>query len=374
MVLRSSEITIIGGGIVGLSTALGLLQAGLQVTVLDGADGDFRASQGNFGLIWLQGKGADFAPYAAWTREAVARWPEFARALQELSGVDLALQQSGGFEFFTDPEEFTAFARSLAQQQVHLGPRFSHEMIDGDTLRRLHPEIGPDVVGASFCPLDGHVNPLRLLTALQRAFVTLGGEIKSGAQVVEVAQAQGGGFDLRLKDGAHLGASRLVLCAGLGSSTLAAQLGFATRVNPQRGELLITEKLGPRLGFLSSTIRQVDEGGLQIGGTKANVGPDDRETLSEINALAHHAVTVLPALADVRVVRAWGALRVMTPDGYPVYARSPQHPGAYLVTCHSGVTLASLHASLLADWIEDKVAAPDLEAFDDHRFALSAAA
>ncbi|MDN5787781.1 FAD-binding oxidoreductase, partial [Pseudorhodobacter sp.] len=139
-------------------------------------------------------------------------------------------------------------------------------------------------------------------------------------------------------------------------------------------ELLITEKLADRLPFLSSTIRQVDEGGVQIGGTKAEAGPDDRETLGVMARLARHAVTVFPALADVRVVRAWGALRVMSPDGYPVYARSSQYPGAYLVTCHSGVTLAPLHATALAEWIEGTSTAPNLEAFDENRFALFNAA
>ena len=73
-----SEITIIGGGVVGLSVALGLVRAGHRVTVLDGSDSDLRASQGNFGLVWLQGKGADFAPYCELTRKAVAAWPGFA--------------------------------------------------------------------------------------------------------------------------------------------------------------------------------------------------------------------------------------------------------------------------------------------------------
>lgn len=370
----TSEITIIGGGVVGLSIALGLLQAGRRVTILDGADGDFRASQGNFGLVWLQGKGTDFAPYAEWTRDAVAAWPGFAALLGELTGSDLALDQSGGFEFFTDPGEFTNFAAALERQQAHLGNRFSHEAIGGDDLRRSHPEIGRDVVGATFCALDGHVNPLRLLSALRSAIVTLGGRIIGDAQVTGISPAPGGGFELSMQDGKNLGAERIVLCAGLGAALLAAQLGFVTRVRPQRGELLITEKLGSRLPFLSSTIRQVDEGGVQIGGTKADVGPDDGETLGVMAGLARHAVKVLPALADVRVVRAWGALRVMTPDGYPVYARSPKHPGACLVTCHSGVTLASLHASILADWIDDTANAPDLEAFDENRFALSDAA
>jgi glycine/D-amino acid oxidase-like deaminating enzyme len=61
----------------------------------------------------------------------------------------------------------------------------------------------------------------------------------------------------------------------------------------------------------------------------------------------------------------------MTPDGYPIYQRSADHPGAFLVTCHSGVTLAPLHATRLAEWIDGDPAAPDLEAFDERRFALS---
>ena len=369
-----SEITIIGGGVVGLSVALGLVRAGHRVTVLDGSDSDLRASQGNFGLVWLQGNGADFAPYCELTRKAVAAWPGFARDLADLAGIDLALDQSGGFEFFTDPAELANFAAALDRQQAHLGNRFSHEVIGGDDLRRSYPMIGPDVVGATFCALDGHVNPLRLLRALRCAVVALGGRVLADAQVTGIVPGPDGGFDLALRGGGTRGAERIVLCAGLGSPALAAQLGFITRVRPQRGELLITEKLAHRLPFLSSTIRQVDEGGVQIGGTKADAGPDDSETLEVMAGLARHAVQVLPALADVRVVRAWGALRVMSPDGYPVYARSSRHPGASLVTCHSGVTLAPLHASILAEWIDGASNAPELEAFDENRFALSDAA
>ena len=369
-----SEITIIGGGVVGLSVALGLVRAGHRVTVLDGSDSDLRASQGNFGLVWLQGKGADFAPYCELTRKAVAAWPGFARDLADLAGIDLALDQSGGFEFFTDPAELANFAAALDRQQAHLGNRFSHEVIGGDDLRRSYPMIGPDVVGATFCALNGHVNPLRLLRALRCAVVALGGRVLADAQVTGIVPGPDGGFDLALRGGGTRGAERIVLCAGLGSPALAAQLGFITRVRPQRGELLITEKLAHRLPFLSSTIRQVDEGGVQIGGTKADAGPDDSETLEVMAGLARHAVQVLPALADVRVVRAWGALRVMSPDGYPVYARSSRHPGASLVTCHSGVTLAPLHASILAEWIDGASNAPELEAFDENRFALSDAA
>ncbi len=374
MLSTQPEITIIGGGVVGLSVAMGLLSAGHRVHVLDGTDGDARASQGNFGLVWGQGKGWNFEPYARWTSDSLAAWPEFARTLTDLSGIDVALDQSGGFEFFTDADEMDEFAGMLAQQQGHLGNRFSHEILSGDEMRKHMPGIGPDVVGGSFSQLDGHVNPLRFLRALRRAVKTLGGRVTMNATVQAVRPVSGGGFDLKLATGNKTSAEKVVLCAGLGSAKLTADLGFTTAIRPQRGELLITEKLGVRLPFLSSTIRQVDEGGVQIGGTKADVGMDDRETLDVMASLASHAVAVYPALADVRVVRAWGALRVMSPDGYPVYAQSHHHPGAYLVTCHSGVTLAALHASVLADWINGTSTAPNLEAFDESRFTVSTAA
>ncbi|TKZ20498.1 FAD-binding oxidoreductase [Shimia litoralis] len=373
MSTKTSDITVIGGGVVGLSVAIGLLRAGNRVTVLDGADGDPRASQGNFGLVWLQGKGASYAPYAHLTSEAVSGWPEFASLIEDLSGVNLSLDQSGGYEFFTEEAEFRDFAADLKQQQQFLGNHFSFETIQGDDLRRSHPQIGAGVVGATFSALDGHVNPLRLLKALKQAVAALGGEIVNDAHVTDVSGGSSG-FDFSLRSGAHHGADRVVLAAGLGAATLAERLGFQTRVRPQRGELLITEKLSERLPFLSSTIRQTDEGGLQIGGTKADAGYDDSETLDVMAGLAQHAVTVLPTLHDLRVVRAWGALRVMSPDGHPVYARSSTLPGAYLVTCHSGVTLAPFHGGALAQWIDDTTDAPNLGAFDEDRFTLSPAA
>jgi glycine/D-amino acid oxidase-like deaminating enzyme len=86
-------------------------------------------------------------------------------------------------------------------------------------------------------------------------------------------------------------------------------------------------------------------------------------------AIARRARSILPALADLRVLRAWAALRVMTPDGLPIYAQSAAFPGAFLVACHSGVTLAAAHARLLAPALRDGAIPSDLGAFDATRFA-----
>ena len=64
--------------------------------MLDEGDRALRAARGNFGLIWVQGKGADFPAYAAWTGASARRWPELATRLREETGIDVAFDQRGG--------------------------------------------------------------------------------------------------------------------------------------------------------------------------------------------------------------------------------------------------------------------------------------
>jgi glycine/D-amino acid oxidase-like deaminating enzyme len=79
-------------------------------------------------------------------------------------------------------------------------------------------------------------------------------------------------------------------------------------------------------------------------------------------------VRCFPVLAQVQVVRTWGALRVMTPDGYPIYQQSRACPGAFVVTCHSGITLAPVHAGPLVDWIRGGTEPAGVRGFDGERF------
>jgi glycine/D-amino acid oxidase-like deaminating enzyme len=85
-------------------------------------------------------------------------------------------------------------------------------------------------------------------------------------------------------------------------------------------------------------------------------------------------VATFPLLKGVRMVRAWGALRVMTPDGFPIYEESAACPGAFVVTCHSGVTLAAAHADPLAGWIVGDPQPFDSKVFSGDRFDVQAVA
>lgn len=91
-----ADFAIIGGGIVGLSVAHGLLKQGCSVICIDGSDTDFRASRGNFGLVWVQGKGIRAPFYAAWTQNAARIYPDFVSELSQETGVQINYNQAGG--------------------------------------------------------------------------------------------------------------------------------------------------------------------------------------------------------------------------------------------------------------------------------------
>lgn len=358
---------IVGGGVVGLSIAYGLLKKGEEVIVLDGADDDARASHGNFGLVWIQGKGVGAPHYASWSRHSAALWGEYAAGLSEETGVDLSLSQTGGIEYFTDADELATYVAELDGLRGALGGDYPYEVLEHEALRAYVPEIGPKVIGGVFSEMDGHVNPLTLLRALGTAVRARGGTIMTGVRVADVL-AHDPGFTAVLANGRKVDGDGLVLAAGLGALELGHKLGFAVPIRPQQGQVLITEKLPFFLRYPSGTLRQVNEGGVQIGASKAEVGMDDHEDVATIAELAKQAVDVFPHLAKVKLVRSWAALRVMSQDGLPIYQRSPKYPRASFVTCHSGITLSAAHAGLLPDWILERNTAPDVSAFGEGRF------
>jgi glycine/D-amino acid oxidase-like deaminating enzyme len=363
-----TEYAIIGGGIVGLSLAWGLLKSGRRVTVLDGEDGDFRASRGNFGLVWVQGKGFKQPRYAQWSQQSAALWGEFADELSDATGLSVPLEQSGGLDLHFNEETLSQTIDAYNALKTQLGGDYPFEVLGGNALKKEEPHIGPKVVGAILHHQDGHANPLSLLRALSADVRRMGGRVVTSKFVSRVTKPDS--FRIECQDGTCVFSQKIILSAGLGSAQLGPQLGFIAPITPERGQVLITEKMPKLIRRPSLIARQVDEGGIQIGATNEDVGFDNRTTGTGIARLAADAVSAYPALAKVQVVRAWGALRVLSPDGLPIYQESATYPGAFLVTCHSGVTLAAAHARLLPAWFEKSQAAPNLEVFSENRFAV----
>ncbi|MCJ8287774.1 MULTISPECIES: FAD-binding oxidoreductase [unclassified Halomonas] len=368
------EVMIIGGGVVGMAVAYGLARRGRRVCVLDEHDTALKASRGNAGLVWVQGKGAGMPAYAAMSLASSRAWPRFAGELGERTGVDLEFEQPGGVDLCLDDDEVRK--RCAEYQALYDAPWAREagvrwEYLEGARLERLLPGLGGDVPGGIWTPHDGHCNPLFLLRALYSACQALGVDVRPHHPVASIDPGEAG-FVAHTARGA-VRAERLVLACGLGAARLAPPLGLCGRVTPVRGQVLVSERL-PAAGRLPTPqIRQTASGGYLIGDVLEHVGHDTRVTLETLHALARRAVTIYPDLASARLVRSWAALRIMTPDGCPVYEASQRYPGAYNLSCHSGITLAAFHADELAAALDDDRLTERYPLFSGGRFDVQAA-
>jgi glycine/D-amino acid oxidase-like deaminating enzyme len=341
--------------------------------VLDQGDIAYRASRGNFALVWVQGKGLGMPEYAGWTKRSSDGWAGFAAELEETTGIDVAFRRPGGFHLALGEAELGA--RAQAMQHLHNQPdmvRYPYEIIERGALERLLPQIGPEVAGASYCPLDGHCNSLRLLRALHTDLRRLGVAYRPNHEVSAIAH-RGGVFRIA-SAGGEIAAERVVLAAGIANARLAPMVGLKAPVRPQRGQIIVTEKIRPFLDYPVSTVRQTDEGGVLIGDSSEEAGFDDTVGLGVASTMAERAARMFPLLGSVNVVRVWAALRVMTQDGFPIYEQSAECPGAFIATCHSGVTLAANHALVLAPMLAAGRLAGELDVFSARRFDVPAVA
>jgi glycine/D-amino acid oxidase-like deaminating enzyme len=372
----NADIVVIGAGLVGSAIAYGLTGLGHDVLMLDGNDRDFRSANANFGLVWLHGKGMDLPAYQRLTGDSVDLWASFGEELHENTSIDLQYEQNGGLALCLGEAEYEKRRTDLLRLHNQLGgSKPNAEMIDRRALEKLlpHARLGSDVTGASFGYRDGHVNPLRLLAALRAGAVRRGGRLRGGSSVKSIMGRGDVGFEIAL-DGETIGAGRVVIAAGLGSSALAAQVGLELPIRPQRGQILVTERLEAFLPLPMMDVRQTREGTVMIGATNEETGLDHSTTADAAAKMSHRAIRQLPDLSSVRLVRQWAGLRILSPDGFPIYQESQTHPGAFVALCHSGVTLAPVHAGQIAAGIAASRLPADLSVFSQRRFDVPKAA
>jgi glycine/D-amino acid oxidase-like deaminating enzyme len=350
MTLGEYDVAVIGGGLVGVATAWGLAREGCKVVVLDEGDRAVRASRGNFALVWVQGKGMGLAPYAGWTARSALAWSGFADLLKQETGLDVSFVRPGGFTLALSQRELEARVEALKRLHGQAGIFDTKtEILDHDRIARMLPGLGREVVGGSYCPLDGQVNSLRLLRTLHTAIQARGATYLPGHRVDAITH-EAGEFRLATAHG-EVRAAKVALAAGNANMRLAPMVGLDCPMRPERGQIVVTERLQPFLHHPIVTLRQTDEGTVMIGDSKEDSTDPTGLTLGVSATEAERAVRMFPVLAGANVVRTWSAIRVMTRDGFPIYDQSESHPGAFTVCCHSGVTLCANHALTIAPMI-----------------------
>ncbi len=363
------NVLIIGGGVTGAAIGYGLAKQGESVCVLDASPLKDRASRSNMGLIWCQSKALGNPAYVRWGFLSSRLFTELDKDIKATTGIDIAHQPVGGIIPCLGQTEFERRANYINDLRVEAGGEYPGEMLSRTELETLLPKIrfGDQVVGATFCDQDGFVEPLKLLFGLRAAMTQRGGTFLPRTRATEICPVDGGGYRVKTQDKVFT-CERLVLAGGLGNLPLARPFDVKVPIHPDRGQVLLTERVGNILPIPLLGITRTPGGTIMVGFMHENVGTDTRLVPESVAKEGRWAQTVWPKITDLRVIRCWSSLRVMPDDGFPIYDTLPGHPNLFLINAHSAVTLAAAHATVLPDYILGRKTSGDHLNFGLSRF------
>ena len=289
------------------------------------------------------------------SRMACQEWPDFASNLEQETGYNIELEWTGGAVHALGEAEFKAHSESvegLEKVCAEVGLDYPVRMLSRDEFAELIPdmELGEEVSGAMYTDEQGHVNPLKLLAAMRCAFQKKGGSFIGAQTVSAIVPNSDGSVTVKTFRGDYQ-CHKVVIASGHGSIRLLAPLGERLHIYPQRGQLMVTQRCKRVLPIPMLSVRQTPDGTFVIGLSTEDTAMDTRVTVEAMKSQASNAIRLFPMLAKVNWVRAWAAIRVMTPDGAPIYSRLPGYDNITVVALHSAVSLAPLAVNLIAPWI-----------------------
>ena len=367
------DTVIIGGGLMGASTALQLALAGQRVVVLEKDHPGRHASGVNAGGVRRLNRHPAEIPLAV---AAAEMWRNVSALVDSdcdvrLTGQVRVAESAADIEKL---EERAALVRSLG---------YEHEqLIDRDQLYRLVPALAPHCLGALYTEGDGMARPYHALTAFRRKAESLGVVFQRGHRVQALEQTNVG-WRVVSDLGAFTG-DAVVNAAGAWADRICALIDESVPVTVGAPMMMVTERLphflDPVVGAASRMLsfKQMENGTVLIGGAHLAAHDMERETttidFAKLRESSRTVLALFPHMKSVRIVRAWAGLEAFTPDRLPVIGASACAPGvfhAFGFSAH-GFQLSPIVGQLVAELIMDRPGALSLESFRIQRFDAAA--
>jgi glycine oxidase ThiO len=350
-----SDVLIIGGGAIGLATALELALRGVSVTVLS-RNLQEAALHAAAGMLAPQAEGILPGPMQTLCLRSRSLYPEWAAKLESLTGIN--------------PEYWPCGILSpLYEAELSKGAEVGGQWCDRPSLDTLQPELSPEVMGGWWFPEDGQVNNQTMAIALRAAVQQLGVTLRED---VTVERVDHDGTQVTGVRTAHelYQADTYVLATGAWSGEL-----FQIPVVPRKGQMLaLRSTLGQQSLQHVLFGREVyivprQNGRVVVGATSENVGFTRHNTAAGVQQLLTAATRLYPPLKDWILEQCWWGFRPTTPDELPILGASP-YKNLVLATGHhrNGILLTPITAMLLAEMICDQMVDPCLDSFQYSRF------
>lgn len=390
--MRTYDVAIIGGGLVGCATAYYLARSGSRVALIERGNLNQGASGQNAGSLHFQLEqrliqhreelAGELEYYVALTQLAIGHWREIEQEL----GVPLDLAMHGGLMLAETPAEMT-----LLQQKAEIESKqgLKVELFDRAQTLATAPYLSQNIAGALFCPDEGHCNPRLLTPAYARQAQQHGTDIFCNARVTAI-QRRERQWCLDLSDrhngqpGEPLCADILLNAAGAWAGEIATMANLHLPIFPVGLLMNVTEKTGPFIRHLIQhvgrklSMKQVEDGNLLIGGGwPAHLQQQRGRWLSDSSPLIdpdtvrnnlETAAAIAPVVKGLHLLRSWTGTTAITPDQLPILGEVSRAPGFYVAAGGSGFTYGPTYARLMSELITTGGTSFPIAAYSPDRF------
>ena len=360
------DALVIGGGVMGCSTALHLARGGMRVALVDRGALCREASGVNAGTLTLHMTRAALVPYAM---RAWQMWMDSDKWL----GMGVLATQAPGLTLAFTPGEcelLTLRAQARREQGAPI------EIISPERARQIEPGLHPGLLMAGYCEIDGYASAYLTGRAMTYALKNAGVDIFENCPAESIDSGDSGPVIHFAGSQAPLRARRIVLAGGVWIENMLAMLGVQIPIKVLINQLVITERTRPVMRSVLSvangllSLKQFANGTVLIGGGWQGDGNRDEggiearpQNLVGNMRLAAYAV---PALVEARVARVWLGLEAETADALPIIGDVPGVANAYVVgSAHSGYTSGPFMGRIMAQHMLGQT--PDLPIFNPAR-------
>lgn len=362
-----ADVTILGGGVIGISIAEELARAGATVRVLDRADFGTEASWAGAGMLPPGNLEGASTPEALLRGLSHRLWPDFAARLQSSTGVDSGYRVSGAVRLFGgDAAERDAELAGWAAEGVPA------EALDDESLADLEPALAADLSPALHLPGQAQIRNPRHLKSLVASCAREGGELLSGVATTSWEVDGDRISGVRTPQGV-VRSDRYCVAAGAWSGGLLEPIGIELPVRPVRGQIVLLSarplpfsrmiELGPRY------LVPRPDGRVLVGATQEEAGFEKRNTAAAVGELLRLATDLSPALENATVERAWAGLRPGSPDGLPYLGRVPDFENLFVAAGHfrAGLQMSPGTARVMRQLLLDQPTDIPLDGFATDR-------
>jgi glycine oxidase len=372
--MKTFDVAIAGGGLIGGTIAFELARAGLDVGLFDRRQPGGGASWAAAGILSPAPENAGMISTVPLGRASLQLYPGFVASVEEISGQSAGYRTRGTLEalFSTDAQEKLSTIIAL-----HHGLGLKAEPVSAEDARQMEPALSPDLEAAVFRPDEACVDNRALTKAVLTAAERSGVKLFPGSNVQSIAKNGGrcAGF---IVDGEKMESRWTIIAAGCSSAEIEGAAQYAP-VRPAKGQMIALR----RKDFSIERVLWSDhvylvprnDGKILAGATVEYVGFEKNVTAGGVQKILTAALQLAPALADAQIEENWAGLRPDSPDHLPIIGPTDLD-GLLIATGHfrSGILLAPITAQLIREWITMQNVTVEWARFSPTRFGEAARA